>query len=116
MPQVAVGARDIGGLGVVDGGNIVEREARGPFDFSLRLRWGYFGTTGNATNPFCLFFDKFCSRGNSYKEVGSVAGSDMFHGPASLLGGVEYQTPWQPLRLKLVYERNNYQPELTAKL
>jgi hypothetical protein len=25
----------------------------------------------------------------------------MFHGPASLFGGVEYQTPWQPLRLKL---------------
>ncbi|MGU0056234.1 YjbH domain-containing protein [Enterobacter hormaechei] len=25
----------------------------------------------------------------------------MFRGPASLFGGLQYQTPWQPLRLKL---------------
>ena len=40
----------------------------------------------------------------------------MFHGPASLFGGVEYQTPWQPLRLKLEYEGNNYQQDFAGKL
>lgn len=39
----------------------------------------------------------------------------MFHGPASLFGGVEYQTPWQPLRLKLEYEGNNYQQDFCRK-
>ncbi len=68
------------------------------------------------SNPFCSYSGKFCSRDNSYKEAGSVDGSDMFHGPASLFGGVEYQTPWQPLRLKLEYEGNNYQQDFAGKL
>jgi hypothetical protein len=29
---------------------------------------------------------------------------------------VEYQTPWQPLRLKLEYEGNNYQQDFAGKL
>ncbi|MEN1656293.1 YjbH domain-containing protein, partial [Pseudomonas aeruginosa] len=53
---------------------------------------------------------------NSYKQAGSIDGSQMFHGPASLFGGVEYQTPWQPLRLKLEYEGNNYQQDFAGKL
>ncbi len=60
-------------------------------------------------NPLCSASDKYCYRDNSYKQAGSIDGSQMFHGPASLFGGVEYQTPWQPLRLKLEYEGNNYQ-------
>lgn len=40
----------------------------------------------------------------------------MFHGPASLFGGVEYQTPWQPLRLKLEYEGNNYSEDFAGKI
>lgn len=116
MPQVAVGARDIGGTGLFDAEYIVASKAWGPFDFSLGLGWGYLGTSGNVSNPFCSYSDKFCSRDNSYKEAGSVDGSDMFHGPASLFGGVEYQTPWQPLRLKLEYEGNNYQQDFAGKL
>lgn len=114
MPQVAVGARDIGGTGLFDAEYIVASKAWGPFDFSLGLGWGYLGTSGNVSNPFCSYSDKFCSRDNSYKEAGSVDGSDMFHGPASLFGGVEYQTPWQPLRLKLEYEGNNYQQDFAV--
>ncbi|MFP1496853.1 YjbH domain-containing protein [Escherichia coli] len=38
------------------------------------------------------------------------------HGPASLFGGVEYQTPWQPLRLNLEDEGNNYQQDFAGKL
>jgi hypothetical protein len=104
MPQVAVGARDIGGTGLFDAEYIVANKAWGPFDFSLGLGWGYLGTSGNVSNPFCSYSDKFCHRDNSYKQAGSIDGSQMFHGPASLFGGVEYQTPWQPLRLKLEYE------------
>ena len=40
----------------------------------------------------------------------------MFHGPAALFGGVEYQTPWQPLRLKLEYEGNDYSQEFAGKI
>lgn len=104
LPQVAVGARDIGGTGLFDAEYLVASKAWGPFDFTLGLGWGYLGTSGNVKNPLCSASDKYCYRDNSYKQAGSIDGSQMFHGPASLFGGVEYQTPWQPLRLKLEYE------------
>jgi len=116
MPQVAVGARDIGGTGLFDAEYIVANKAWGPFDFSLGLGWGYLGTASNITNPLCSYSQKYCYRDNSYGQAGSIDASQMFHGPASLFGGVEYQTPWQPLRLKLEYEGNNYQQDFAGKL
>ena len=116
LPQVAVGARDIGGTGLFDGEYIVANKAWGPFDFSLGLGWGYLGTSGNIKNPLCTYKQKFCYRDNSYNQAGSVDASQMFHGPTALFGGVEYQTPWQPLRLKLEYEGNNYQQDFAGKL
>ncbi len=68
MPQVSVGAKDIGGTGLFDAEYIVASKARGPFDFSLGLGWGYLGTSGNVTNPFCTYSDKYCYRDNSYKK------------------------------------------------
>lgn len=115
LPQVAVGARDIGGTGLFDAEYLVASKAWGPFDFTLGLGWGYLGTSGNVKNPLCSASDKYCYRDNSYKQAGSIDGSQMFHGPASLFGGVEYQTPWQPLRLKLEYEGNNYQQDFAGE-
>jgi len=116
LPQVAVGARDIGGTGLFDAEYIVANKAWGPFDFSLGLGWGYLGTSGNVKNPFCSYSDRYCVRDNSYNKAGSVKAGEMFHGPASLFGGVEYQTPWQPLRLKLEYEGNNYTQDFAGKI
>lgn len=116
MPQVSVGAKDIGGTGLFDAEYIVASKARGPFDFSLGLGWGYLGTSGNVKNPFCTYSDKYCYRDNSYQKAGSINGDQMFHGPASLFGGVEYQTPWQPLRLKLEYEGNDYSQDFAGKI
>ena len=116
LPQVAIGARDIGGTGLFDGEYIVANKAWGPFDFSLGLGWGYLGTSGNIKNPLCTYKQKFCYRDNSYNQAGSVDASQMFHGPTALFGGVEYQTPLQPLRLKLEYEGNNYQQDFAGKL
>lgn len=116
LPQVAVGARDIGGTGLFDGEYVVANKAWGPFDFSLGLGWGYLGTSGNIKNPLCTYKQKFCYRDNSYNQAGSVDASQMFHGPTALFGGVEYQTPLQPLRLKLEYEGNNYQQDFAGKL
>ena len=33
-----------------------------------------------------------------------------------MFGGVEYQTPWQPLKLKLEYEGNDYQSDFAGEL
>ncbi|MCZ5653049.1 YjbH domain-containing protein [Escherichia coli] len=96
--------------------NILLPAKPGAVRFTLGLGWGYLGTSGNVKNPLCSASDKYCYRDNSYKQAGSIDGSQMFHGPASLFGGVEYQTPWQPLRLKLEYEGNNYQQDFAGKL
>lgn len=43
LPQVAVGARDIGGTGLFDAEYLVASKARGPFDFTLGFGLGIFG-------------------------------------------------------------------------
>ncbi|MDV5354206.1 YjbH domain-containing protein [Kosakonia sp. SMBL-WEM22] len=116
LPQVSVGARDIGGTGLFDGEYLVANKAWGPFDFSLGIGWGYLGTSGNIKNPICSYKSSYCVRDNRYKQAGSTDTSQMFRGPSALFGGVEYQTPWNPLRLKLEYEGNNYQQDFAGKL
>ncbi|MCT4707466.1 YjbH domain-containing protein [Enterobacteriaceae bacterium H16N7] len=116
LPEVSAGVRDLGGTGLFDGEYVVASKAWGPFDFSLGMGWGYMGTSGNVKNPFCEVSNSFCNRDNSYNQAGSFNFSGMFHGPASLFGGIEYQTPWQPLRLKLEYEGNNYTQDFAGKL
>ncbi|MCT6591905.1 YjbH domain-containing protein [Pantoea dispersa] len=115
LPEVAVGSRDLGGTGLFDSEYLVASKAWGPFDFSLGLGWGYLGNSGTIKNPFCSYSDSFCSRTGG-GSAGSINGSQMFHGPAALFGGIEYQTPWQPLRLKLEYEGNDYQDDFAGRL
>jgi hypothetical protein len=73
------------------------------------MGWGYLGTTGNTSNPFCDVKDSYCDRPGGFSGLGGkIDYQRFFKGPASIFGGVEYQTPWAPLRLKLEYEGNNY--------
>lgn len=115
LPEVAFGTRDLGGTGLFDSEYLVASKAWGPFDFTLGLGWGYLGNSGTVKNPFCSYSDSYCQR-PGVGEAGSINGSQMFHGPSALFGGVEYQTPWQPLRLKLEYEGNNYQDDFAGRL
>lgn len=115
LPQVAFGMRDIGGTGLFDSEYFVANKAVGPFDFSLGVGWGYIGNSGNITNPFCSYSDKYCERSTS-RSAGDFNFSDTFKGPAGVFGGVSWQTPWQPLRLKLEYDGNNYRDDFAGQL
>ncbi|WP_166654488.1 YjbH domain-containing protein [Rahnella sp. BIGb0236] len=115
LPQVAFGKRDIGGTGLFDSEYFAASKAAGPFDFTLGIGWGYIGNSGNITNPFCKASDKYCTRAQSH-STGDISLDDMFRGPAGIFGGVEYQTPWQPLRLKVEYDGNNYQDDFAGAL
>lgn len=115
LPEVSLGFRDIGGTGVFQSEYIAASKRWGNFDFHLGMGWGYLGLAGNFTNPFCKVKESFCDRGadfnssdGSVERAGQFQFGRMFKGPVSLFGGVEYQTPWQPLRLKLEYEGNDY--------
>ena len=117
LPQVSLGIRDFGGTGLFESEYLTLSKKWHNLDFHLGIGWGYLGQGGNITNPFCQLRDSFCNRPEGYGGRGGKVDYDQFFkGPASLFGGIEYQTPWQPLRLKLEYEGNNYQQDFAGNL
>lgn len=117
LPQVAVGIRDFTGTGLFDSEFLVASKAWGPLDFTLGMGWGNMAESGNISNPFCKMSDAWCARDEGYSGRGGKFEFDsLFHGPAALFGGVEYQTPWQPLRLKLEYDGNDYSNEFAGEI
>lgn len=117
LPQVALGFRDFGGTGLFESEFVTFSKKAGDFDFHLGMGWGYLGTAANTKNPFCEVRDSFCSRPRGTSgEGGKIEYKKFFKGPASLFGGVVYQTPWQPLSLKLEYEGNDYSRDYAGVL
>lgn len=109
LPQVAVGLRDIGGNSLFSGEYVVASKRWNDLDFSLGMGWGYLAKRGDIENPLGWLHDGFNTRPNGGGgQGGTVALSSFFRGPAALFGGVQWQTPWEPLQLKLEYEGNNY--------
>lgn len=112
MPDVSFGLRDIAGTGLFDSEYFVASKRFGPFDLTLGIGWGNMAESGNIKNPACELKASFCERGSSYKQGGGqFEVQNFFHGPAALFGGIEYQTPWNPLRFKLEYDSNDYSAE-----
>lgn len=109
-PQVAVGARDIGGTGLFSGEYVVASKRHGTLDFTLGIGWGYLGNADNIGNPLGWLDERFDDRPG--REAGDQGGkvntSAWFRGPAALFGGVQWQTPWAPLQLMLEYDGNDY--------
>jgi hypothetical protein len=112
LPAVVVGLRDLGGTGLFSSEYIAAAKRWRDLDFHLGVGWGSLGRQGNITNPFCRVNDSFCQRPGGLQGLGgSVDYQRFFKGTASLYGGVEYQTPWQPLKIKFEYDGNNYTQE-----
>ena len=117
LPQVSAGFRDFGGTGFFESEFISLSKKWHNLDFHLGIGWGYLGTGGNIDNPFCQLKDSFCERPRGFAgQGGKIDYNRFFKGPASLFAGVEYQTPWQPLRLKLEYEGNDYSNDRAGEL
>jgi hypothetical protein len=109
LPDVSVGARDIGGTGLFSGEYVVAGKRLGPIDASLGMGWGYVGGRGDLKNPLSLLSDRFNVRSNE-SSAGQL-GSNYFRGPVAWFGGMSYQTPWDWLVLKVEYDGNNYRHE-----
>jgi hypothetical protein len=117
LPELSMGFRDFGGTGFFESEFIGVSKQVGNFDFHLNMGWGYLGTTGNTSNPFCDVKDSYCDRPSGFSGLGGkIDYQRFFKGPASIFGGVEYQTPWAPLRIKLEYEGNNYANDRAGSL
>ncbi|MDP5129943.1 MAG: YjbH domain-containing protein, partial [Paraglaciecola sp.] len=88
LPELSVGFRDIGGTGFFDSEFFAASKAYGPFDFHLGIGWGYLGTEGNISNPFCQAAERFCDREDGFSgSGGTVEFGKFFKGDASLFGG-----------------------------
>ncbi|MFT4192208.1 MAG: YjbH domain-containing protein, partial [Comamonas sp.] len=109
LPEVAAGARDIGGTGLFSGEYVVASKRTGSLDWTLGMGWGNIGGRGSLSNPLSSLSDKFSTRPTS-----SGAGDfnfNYFRGRMSPFGGVQWQTPYSPLILKLEYDGNDYSDE-----
>jgi membrane-associated phospholipid phosphatase len=114
-PEIALGLRDLAGTGLFSGEYFVASKRTGPLDWSLGLGWGNVGGRGNLPNPLGHLIHRFDTRTQQNSAQGGTFGlSTYFTGPAALFGGVQYQTPWEPLILKLEYDGNDYQHEPEA--
>jgi hypothetical protein len=109
-PDVALGFRDVGGTGLFSSEFLVANKRYDDFDFSAGIAWGYIGNRGDFENPLGWADDRFKTRPDS-EGTGDVNTNAYFRGRPSLFGGVTYQTPWEPLSLKLEYEGNDYKNE-----
>lgn len=109
-PEMALGFRDVGGTGLFSSEFLVANKRYDDFDFSAGIAWGYLGNRGDFDNPAGWVDDRFKTRPPS-DGTGDVNTNAYFRGRPSLFGGVSYQTPWEPLSLKLEYEGNDYKHE-----
>ncbi|TDP40204.1 exopolysaccharide biosynthesis protein YbjH [Idiomarina aquatica] len=114
LPEFSLGMRDIAGTGRFAGEYLAASKRLGPLDFTLGLGFGYLGREDNIDNPFCEAAERFCDRNTDFGEGGDFQVDDWFSGPAALFGGVEYQTPWQPLSVKIEYDGNDYKTDYSG--
>lgn len=112
LPETSVGVRDVAGTGLFAGEYVAASKRIGNFDFTAGLGWGYLGKNANISNPFCKLTDEFCNRADGFSGTGGDFEVDKwFKGNTAWFGGVEYQTPWDPLSIKVEYDSNNYRNE-----
>lgn len=110
VPEVSAGFRDLGGTGLFSSEYLVASKRMGAFDASLGLATGYIGNRGDFRNPLATLNDRFETRPRS-TGAGKFNSNGMFRGPVGVFGGIAYQTPWEPLQLKLEYDGNDYKHE-----
>lgn len=110
IPELSAGFRDLGGTGLFSSEYLVASKRFGAFDASLGLATGYIGNRGDFRNPLASLDDRFEVRPRA-QGTGNLNSDGMFRGPVGVFGGVSYQTPWEPLQLKLEYDGNDYKRE-----
>ncbi|WP_447729233.1 YjbH domain-containing protein [Pseudoxanthomonas suwonensis] len=110
-PEVAFGARDVGGTGFFASEYLVASKRFGSVDTSIGLATGYLGSAGNLSNPLGWIDDRFDVR-PGIQQAGDFNSNTMFRGPVGVFGGVAWQTPWESLLLKVEYDGHDYTREL----
>lgn len=113
LPEVSAGFRDIGGTGLFSSEYMVANKRFGNFDASLGLATGYIGNRGDFGNPLGSISDRFNTRPIPSPVITQAgqAGTDLFRGRIGVFGGVAWQSPWDPLLVKVELDGNDYERE-----
>ncbi len=112
LPSLAVGLIDIGGTGFFSSDYIVSNKQFGNFDLSFGIGFGKFSSSKHISNPLGKISNKFNERSSSFGTGGKIDLNNFFSGPhASFFGGIQYQTPYPNLSLKLEYNPNDFSEE-----
>ncbi len=118
LPQVAFGVRDLGGTGLFSSEYLVASKRFGQIDASVGLATGYLGSNGDFENPLRWIDDRFSVRPQATSSVvnaGKLGVRYMFRGPVGVFGGLSWQTPYEPLLVKLEYDGHDYGNEPRLK-
>jgi hypothetical protein len=110
VPEIAFGMRDIGGTGLFSSEYLVASKRFGQFDATLGFATGYLGSNGDFSNPLGWIDDRFKTR-PGIQQAGDFNSNVAFRGPVGVFGGVAWQTPWEPLQVKLEYDGHDYDQE-----
>jgi hypothetical protein len=120
FPDVALGIRDVIGTGLFSAEYLVATKRFDAFDVTLGLGWGELASSAMLPNPFRLFGSHFDEREGNGTIPTSTAGafrSDYFAGRnIGIFGGVEYQTPWEGLTLKVELDSDDYRQDPLGEL
>ncbi len=109
LPAVAIGMRDIAGTGLFSSEYVVANKRIDRLDFSLGFATGELGKRGNIANPLGGSFSTRPTDTGGASTGGTFNPKIWFHGPGSLFGGVQFDTPIHNLILKAEYDGDNYQ-------
>lgn len=106
-PDISIALTDFSGTGLWSSEYILASRRYYNFDFTAGLAWGQAATRSKLYNPLRLLSSRFDSR--TFQGNAGGIGTDYFAGPSvSPVGGVEWQTPWDSVKVKVEYDGNNY--------
>jgi len=108
VPEVAFGVRDFGGTGFFSTEYLVASKRFGNLDASFGVATGYLGTHGKLDNPLGWIDDRFDNRRPYGQGAGTFNSKSLLRGPIGAFGGVAWQTPWDPLVVKVEYDGHDY--------
>lgn len=111
FPETVIGFRDIGGTGLFQSEYLAFSKRYLNLDLTFGLGFGNLGTRGHLANPFrTVLGNSYASRTRG-QDTGKLNNAFFKGERASFFGGIEYQTAYKPIRLKLEYEGNDYSKE-----
>ena len=117
LPQIAVGARDLGGTGLFSSEYLVfNKYIKENIDFSFGIGWGHLNGR-KIKNPLTYISNRFNERNSDTGLGGKVNLNNFFSGDAGYFAGLEISIPrLKGLRAKLELDGTNYETEATKPI